>query len=649
MSCFHIVQAPARLLLSVVLQAAIVVCPLAAQQAPPVPASSDPSAAQGAVAIAPQHASPGKAFPAASNRDKNRAAKLYLQGAKAMEDANPREAEKDFTRAAGIDPSNHDYQNAAEIARQHLLTQLVQEAAKARLLGNEEITRAKLEEALKIDPKNLVVTQHISELADFASTERQLSPYASAEYASIRLAPKVIQHDFHLRNTASEMLRQVFATYGITAFMDESVRPQSIRMDADGVGFDKAAEIASLLTRTFFVPLDPGRVLVAMDNRENRQKFQREFEETVYLPGMTAAEMSDFGNVVRNIFDAQQSVVRPQAGTLTMRAPEATLQAVNATLADLVEGRGQVLLEVRMYEIGSTRSRNIGVQLPQQFTLFNVPTEVNKIVDANQALVDQIISSGLAKAGDFAAIAAILIASGAVSGGILSQPFAVFGGGLTQEGITLGSVAVNFSLNTADSRALDHIQLRANDTEAATLRSGTRYPIVTSVYSTSAIGGSIPGLNSPGLSSTLQNLGINLANASSAQVTPQVQYEDLGLTLKATPRIQRSRDISLGLDMKLVALGGTVLNGNPVLNNRQYAGTITVHDGDTAVLVSNLNRQESRAVSGIPGMSELPGFQSTSDSSKQSDVSNLMIMITPHVVRSRSNQSADPMIVLPRH
>ncbi|HVJ07290.1 MAG TPA: hypothetical protein VM554_02825 [Acidisarcina sp.] len=618
-----------------------VAAPVAAQEAPPAP--GNPSVSQPVAAL------PAQTPPAASNHDKNRAAKLYAHGAKAMDNDNPRQAARDFTRAAELDPANSNYQGAAEIARQHLLTQLVQEAAKARMMGKEDIARARLEEALKIDPKNLEVTQHIAELADFAAADRQPSPYVAPEYASIHLAPQAGQHSFHVRTNASDVLRQVFGAYGITAFMDESVRPQAIRIDADAVSFDKAAEIACLLTRTFFVPLDPKRVLVAEDNRENREKFERLFEETLYLPGMTAPEMSDLGNIVRNIFNAQQSTVQAQAGTLTVRAPEATLKAINATLENLIDGRGQILLEMRLYEIARTRTRNIGIQLPQQVTVFNVPTELNSILKANQSLVDQIIASGLAKPGDFAAIAAILLASGAVTGGILTQPFAVFGGGITQEGLVPGSITANFSLNTADSRVLDNIEIRASDTEAATLRSGTRYPIVTSIYSTSAINGAIPGLTSPGLSSTLQSLGINLSNAATSQITPQVQYEDLGLTLKATPRIQRSRDITLALDMKIEALGGVVLNGSPILNNRQYTGTITVHDGETAVLVSNLSRQESRAVSGIPGMSELPGFQTTTDTSKQYDVSNLMIMITPHVVRSRSSQFSDPMVMIPRH
>ena len=50
-----------------------------------------------------------------------------------MDTGDPREATEDFSQAAELDPENRDYQGAAEVARQHLLTQLVQEAAKAKL------------------------------------------------------------------------------------------------------------------------------------------------------------------------------------------------------------------------------------------------------------------------------------------------------------------------------------------------------------------------------------------------------------------------------------------------------------------------------------------------------------------------------------
>ena len=41
-----------------------------------------------------------------------------------------------------------------------------------------------------------------------------------------------------------------------------------------------------MLTHTFYVPLDPENgVLIAMDTKENRQKYERDFEETIYRRG----------------------------------------------------------------------------------------------------------------------------------------------------------------------------------------------------------------------------------------------------------------------------------------------------------------------------------------------------------------------------
>ena len=54
-----------------------------------------------------------------------------------------------------------------------------------------------------------------------------------------------------------------------------------------------------------------------------------------------------------------------------------------------------------------------------------------------------------------------------------------------------------------------------------------------------------------------------------------MQYQDLGLTLKATPKVMRSGDVALTLDMKITALAGTSVNGVPVLNNRSYSGVAT--------------------------------------------------------------------------
>jgi len=267
--------------------------------------------------------------------------------------------------------------------------------------------------------------------------------------------------------------------------------------------------------------------------------------------------------------------------------------------------------------------------------------------------VQQIIASGLANAGDDIAIVAILVATGVVSGTVFNQPFALFGGGITQSGLTLNQGATaNLSLNSSDSRILDQVQLRIQDQEDATIRSGMKYPIITSTYSnvaTTSLG--IPGVSQAGISSELQSLGISSAALQSSvnQTIPQVQYQDLGLTLKATPHIQQNKDVTLKIDFKIDSLSGQSANGNPILNSQQYTGSVTLLQGETALLVSNLTRQQTSAVSGIPGLNELPGFQSTTNNNAGLDVAKLVILITPHIVRLSHTHPASQLVMLPVH
>lgn len=590
----------------------------------------------------------------ASEHEKSEASKAFLEGAKALKKDDLREAEKQFERAAKLDPGNTQYSTALTIAREHLLTQLVQDAGKARITGHDDTARSLLAEAYVIDPNNLIVKQHIDELAhDAESQDAVLLPSAEEAAPPVQLMPKEGRQSIHIRSSASEVFRQVLTAFGITPTLDSSVRDRIIRFDADDIDFAQAATMLKLITDTFFVPLDEKRVLVAQDTKENRAKFEREVLETVYLPGLTATEMSDMGNIARNVFEAQQASIRAEAHTLTIRAPQDRVAALNQTLVDLLDGRSQVLLNLRLFQVERTRMTNIGAQLPQQTTIFNVPTEVNQIIQANQSAAQQVVAAGLAPAGDDIAIVAVLIATGVVSGTVFNQPFALFGGGITQSGLTLNQGATaNFALNSSDTRLLDQVQLRIQDQEDATIRSGSRYPIITSTYSNLTPPAlSIPGVSQAGISSALQNLGVNAAalQNSANSIIPQVQYQDLGLTLKATPHIQQNKDVALKIDLKIDALSGQMANGNPILDSQEYTSTVTLLQGESALVVSNLSRQQSAAVTGIPGLSELPGFQSTTNKESNIDVSKLVILITPHIVRLSHTKPASRLVMLPVH
>jgi tetratricopeptide (TPR) repeat protein len=585
--------------------------------------------------------------------DRRRAAKLYLASSKLFEKEKFEEALQGYEQAVKLDPENHDYPLAAGVARSHAVTALIQAAAKARTRQDEAAARAALAHALELDPENAQLKEHLFELGDDALRGQPRPVYeaqAGTAGEAVELAPMAGVHSFHLRADQRQIIQQVFKAYGLDATVDESVRTAVVHLDVDSVRFDQAARILEMLTQSFYVPLDAHRALVVRDTKDNRQQFARQEYETIYLSGLSKEDLTDVGNLAKNVFEAQMAVTEPNYGTITIRAPHHTLEAFNATLSSLLDGRSQVVLDVSIIQLAHSTERNTGLHPPQNVSAINVYSEEQSILNANQALVQQIISSGLASPGDTLKIIGILLASGQVSGAsMLTNGVALFGGGLTASALAPGALSANFNLNSSESRELDQIRLRLADGEDGSLKTGERYPIQTASYS--SLGSSLPsiaGLTGAGTSSGLASLAASYGVGSSVSNFPQVQYEDLGLTLKATPRVLRGGDVALKIDMKIDALAGSSINGNPVLSNRAYSGVVTIQQGQTVEVVSEVDKNESRALSGVPGLSEIPGLNNMAGNDTQKNYATLLIIFTPHVVRGAQAAGHSPMMRIER-
>jgi general secretion pathway protein D len=162
-------------------------------------------------AYAQQPSAAATAAPAAqpSPRQIRTAEKAYAQGVRAMQKGDVDAAEKAFAKALKADPSNREYALDLQIANQHRVTKLVQDADKARLTGQPDVARAKLAEALALDPQNSEVSQHIYDLAKLASTASPDDSLNATFAPPIELTPKPGKQSFHFRSTEQEVLRRV--------------------------------------------------------------------------------------------------------------------------------------------------------------------------------------------------------------------------------------------------------------------------------------------------------------------------------------------------------------------------------------------------------------------------------------------------------
>jgi Flp pilus assembly secretin CpaC len=638
---------------------------------------------------APQAASAGAAVdapaaPKTSNRHQRAAENAYLAGAKKLEHDDLEAAEVEFQRALKLDPENRNYAVAISVTREHRLTELVHQAAKARQSGDPGKAEALFAEARKIDPSDPLVLEHSEPVpansagallpASFAGGNPalgagfqqagsslpdqtriltgidqrmpwQIHPPVLA--GAVHLKPAQGVKSFDLRGLSTDVIRNVAEAYGIRAVMDDTVDQKNVRFNIENVSYAQAMNALMDMGHVFVVPMDETSVIVAKDVPANRARLERQLEEIINVPGSTTEQLNELANIIRNIFDVRQATVQATSGSILVRAPEDVLLAVNQTITGLTDSSSEVMVEVKVYEVSTTRSINVGATIPSQFTVFNVTQEANSIVNSNQALVQQAIAQGyITSTTSNLDIALALIGLGLVKSSLASNLIGVFGGGIWKTGISASTqTTLNLGLNSTDSRALDDVQIRVGDRQQAIFREGTRYPITTSTYSTgiSTAASALSNASINGVS--VASLLSQFAGGTTATI-PQVSYEDLGITLKATPVIQKTWRINLLLDLKIEALGSGSANGIPVLASRQFASNLTLMDGESAMMVSAVSKTETAAMTGIPGLSELPGFQTPTEKTTERDSSQLVVIVTPHVVRKRTEELIGPRIAV---
>ena len=563
--------------------------------------------------------------PTETRKELAEAKREFNKGMKLKSSGKLDQAFEKFERAVELNPHNLEYIRAQEFTRQQLVMQCLERGDKALLNHNEIVAMAEFQRATQYDPTNDFALQR---MRDSMPAELEPAPQSKGlrvveQSTPIELQPSAEHHDFHFRGDAKTLLTQVAQAYGTVAEFDDSVQQRRIHFDIEDVTFATAMEAATQVTKTFWVPLSSRQLLFAADTIENRRNLERMSLRTFYLPDLdTEQQLNEMMNSLRVLLNLRFIAAEKSQSTITIRAEQPVVEAAARLLESLSTGRPQVLLDVRVYEISSSLLRQVGTALPTQFTMFNInPALIAGLGQGAQNLINQLIASGGINQANSQAIQALLGQLQNQTTSILSQPFVTFGGGLTLFGLTAGGTGITPTLNLNEStvRGLEHVTLRAGQNDTAVMKIGERYPLVNATFA--------PIYNTPAIAQVI-------GNSSYKAPVPSIQYEDLGLNLKATPVIHADRDVTLKLELNIRSLGTQTVNGMPIINNREYNGTITVKDGESSVVTGLLSRDDSLSLMGYPFLARVPGLTyASSEHTKNVTDDELLVVITPHVMR----------------
>ena len=593
----------------------------AADQPPTAPATTCASGVPGAPAclVSPQ--------------TQQEARKAFEHGMKLQKEKRLDDAYQEFEKAANLIPQDLQYATLRELTRQQLVYDHLQRG-NAALANNQPIEAlGEFRNVLHIDPNNDFARQRVNEAIDHGGAGNRQSPQLIEQSDEIRVIPRDNLQSFHFRGDSRQLLTQVASAYGIAATIEDSVVSRRVRFDVDDLGFYLAMRLAGAVTKTFWAPLQEKQILVAADSTENHRFYDRMGLRTFYVPDAgTQQELQDLVNVLRTVFEIKFVSSNAAKSTLTVRAPQNVLNAATQFLEGLGSSHPEVMLDVRIYEVSHTLTHNIGLQIPNQFNLFNIPIGALGLTLAGgqsiQDLINQLIAGGGINQANTTGIAALLAQlTGGNTNSIFSQPLATFGGGKTLMGVSLGTLGATLSRSESQLRSLQHVTVRAAQGKDATMNLGSRYPIINASFA--------PIFNTAAISQVI-------ANNSFIAPVPSFTYEDIGITLKVKPVVHGDTDVSMNIELKVRSLTGASANGVPVIGNREYTGSINVKNDQGAVVAGQITSTEQRSLSGIPGLGQIPILKTvTASNTKENDEDEMLVVITPHIISMAETQDSE--------
>jgi hypothetical protein len=122
----------------------------------------------------------------------------------------------------------------------------------------------------------------------------------------------------------------------------------------------------------------------------------------------------------------------------------------------------------------------------------------------------------------------------------------------------------------------------------------------------------------------------NYTGGTSYAPPPAFSYEDLGLVIKATPHIHGAESVELELEVTNKLLTGASLDGVPEISQRALHTMVDLHEGEAAVVMGLLSTSDAYSVTGIPGLSRIPGLGPLLQTNTRNDQdAEVLIVVRP--------------------
>jgi len=540
----------------------------------------------------------------------DKAKSLYAKG----QDAEARQqyvaAYDFFKQAYDLKPKDLTYRTAFERTRFEAAAAIVHSGQKLREDGKLDEAVAEFQKALAIDPSLFIAKQELNRTQKLINDQRNPQPRAAGPPAGlerkvhdatgpVELAPiSNIPITVKLTDKSDTVYRTIGQLAGINVLFDPDYTPKPIKVELNGVTLEDALEITALESKTFWRPVTVNTIFVATDNPAKHKELDQSVLKTFYLTNLSApTELQDVVNAIRAVLDVQRVQQLLSQNALVVRGTPDQIALAEKLVEDLDKARPEVIVDIAVMQVSKDRSRTLGISPPTSAT-----------VTLQNNLNTTTTTTGTTTSGTGATVSSSTGTTG-INLNTLGNLNA------TNFQVVIPSANLSAVMSNSDTKLIQNPQIRALDGQKASLKIGDRVPVATGSFQ--------PGIG---------GVGIN------PLVNTQFQYLDVGVNIEITPHVHSNGEVTLKISMDVSAVTGQSNIGGisqPIIGQRKIEHEIRLKDGEANLLGGIMEDQQTKQLSGIPGLAQIPILkylfgQTTQDHSEN----EIIFAIVPHIIRA---------------
>jgi type II secretory pathway component GspD/PulD (secretin) len=570
------------------------------------------------------------------------AGSAFRRGESLMRSGDLDMAVASYRKAVQADPDNAHYKIALQRAMLAASRMHVERARQYEQMEQLEAALGEYKLASEYDPSNRLVTAKVADLdrtirerveasrpkpAIQLARERARAATTPAPLLNLNTPLRAIRY-----NNASlrEILGAIGASTGINVTYDRQYQDRQYTVQLDGETLEQALNQILSVNQLSYKVLSERSILVFDDNAQKHGLYDDQVIQTFYLSNADATELAQLlSQAFRPPGIAVQPAIAPNktANSITIRATAPVVSIFERIIQQNDKPRAEIVVDIEIMEVNRARVKSYGLNL-SEYALGGIFSP-----EVSPSSVTTPSTSTTTTGGVTNPITNQPTTTTTTTAGKSTPPSQVqspppFNLNTITRGITTAdfytavpTAIVKFLESDINTKLVAKPQLRGAEGTKLTFKVGDQIPVISTSYLPIAGGGA----------------GTNPLSS--------YNYKDVGVTVEITPRVTLEGEILLDVNIINNSRGSDVNIGGvniPSFGNREVNTRLRLRDGESNLLAGLLREDERKSLTGFPGAIHVPVLQQLfSQNDEQITQTDVIMLLTPHVVRSPEITEAD--------